>query len=250
MINIQNVSYHINQTPILNDVSLTLPKGGLTAMIGPNGAGKSFLLSLMSRLLPLQSGEIRFDDLTIAHADSREIAKKLAILAQENHIEARLTVYDLLMFGRYPHHQGLPTQDCRAIVKQALQDFDLNDYATRYLSELSGGQRQRALIAMVFCQSTDYVLLDEPLNNLDLYHSRELMALLRRLADDAGRTIVIILHDINQATAYADNIVAMQHGKVLFEGKPNAVITPENIKQLFGVDCDVIEHKGVLRVLV
>lgn len=250
MINIKGISYQINQTAILTDINLSLPKGGITALIGPNGAGKSFLLSLMSRLIPLQSGEVRFDDLNIATADSSDIAKKLAILAQDNPVQARITVYDMLMFGRYPHHQGRPTPDCRAIVEKALQDFDLSDYANRYLSELSGGQRQRALIAMVFCQSTDYVLLDEPLNNLDMYHSRELMQLLRRLADDAGRTIVIVLHDINQAAAYADNIVALQNGKLLFEGSPHHVITPDNIYRLFDVDCEVIEHKGILRVLV
>lgn len=249
MIKINNISYQIRQTPILTDVCLTLPKGGITALIGPNGAGKSFLLSLMSRLISLQDGEVIFDDLNISTANSGDIAKKLAILAQENNIQARITVYDMLMFGRYPHHQGNPTPACQEIVAKALQDFDLHDYAGRYLSELSGGQRQRALIAMVFCQSTDYVLLDEPLNNLDMYHSRALMGLLRRLADDANRTIVIVLHDINQAAAYADHIVALQNGKLLFEGRPSQVLTPENIYRLFNVQCDVITHKGIMRVL-
>ncbi|WP_301098721.1 ATP-binding cassette domain-containing protein [Otariodibacter sp.] len=249
MIIIDNIHYHIKQTPILNGVNLTLPKSGIIALIGPNGAGKSFLLSLMSRLKPLQQGQITFDDLNITTADSGDIAKKLAILTQENTIQSRLTVYDILMFGRYPYHQGRPTDECRKIVAKALQHFELQDYANRYLSELSGGQRQRALIAMVFCQSTDYVLLDEPLNNLDMYHSRELMKLLRQLADHDNRTIVVVLHDITQAAAYADHIVALKQGRVLFEGSPRQVITTSNIYQLFGVECDVIEHKGVLRVL-
>ena len=123
---------------------------------------------------------------------------------------SRITVRDLLMFGRYPYHQGRPSENDKTIVEEALAEFHLQDFADRYLTELSGGQRQRAMIAMVFCQRTDYVLLDEPLNNLDMYHARCLMQILRRLTDEHKRTTVVVLHDINQAAAYADHVVAMK----------------------------------------
>lgn len=249
MIEIKHVHHRIQQQNILSDINLTIPKGGISALIGPNGAGKSTLFSLMARLNPLQSGDIYFDNMHIATARGNEIAQKVAILTQENTLHAKITVADLLMFGRYPYHQGRPTEEDRTVVEQGLLHFALSDYSARYLSELSGGQRQRALTAMVFCQSTDYLLLDEPLNNLDMYHARALMQRLRQLADDFQKTIVIVLHDINQAIAYADRIIAMQDGTVLFNGAPDTVITPDNVFRLFQVECDVITHKGIRQII-
>lgn len=157
---------------------------------------------------------------------------------------SRITVRDLLMFGRYPYHQGRPTAECRRIVNGAIEEFHLQDFADRYLTELSGGQRQRAMIAMVFCQRTDYVLLDEPLNNLDMYHARSLMQILRRLTDEHKRTTVVVLHDINQAAAYADHVVAMKNGQVAMQGKPDDIFTAANIKTLFDMDVSVLDHQS------
>ena len=148
------------------------------------------------------------------------------------------------MFGRYPYHQGRPTPEDLAIVENALSEFKLDSFANRYLTELSGGQRQRAMIAMVFCQSTDYVLLDEPLNNLDMYHARALMQLLQRLTREHKRTTVVVLHDINQAAAYADHVIAMKNGQVAMTGTPNDIFTAENIKDLFDMDVDVLDYQG------
>ena len=244
MIEIKNVSYHIGKQTILDDVSLNIPQNGITALIGANGAGKSTLLSFMVRLRPLETGSIAYNGRDLANTPTAEVAKILSILTQENSIHSRISVRDLLLFGRYPYHQGCPTAEDKQIVEQAISQFQLHDLANRYLTELSGGQRQRALIAMVFCQSTEYVLLDEPLNNLDMYYARNLMQLLRELTHQHQRTTVVVLHDINQAAAYADYVVAMQKGKVKFAGSPEDVFTVENIKILFDMDVDVLDYKG------
>lgn len=241
MITIRNVSYRIGTHPILDNVSLDIPEGGITALIGPNGAGKSTLLSFMARLQPLAHGNISYAG---KDTPTAELACTLSILTQENSIMSRITVRDLLMFGRYPYHQGRPTAECRRIVNGAIEEFHLQDFADRYLTELSGGQRQRAMIAMVFCQRTDYVLLDEPLNNLDMYHARSLMQILRRLTDEHKRTTVVVLHDINQAAAYADHVVAMKNGQVAMQGKPDDIFTAANIKTLFDMDVSVLDHQS------
>ncbi|WP_127272962.1 ABC transporter ATP-binding protein [Neisseria meningitidis] len=244
MITIRNVSYRIGTRPILDNVSLDIPEGGITALVGPNGAGKSTLFSFMARLRPLESGSIAYRGKNLAGTPTAELAKTLSILTQENSIMSRITVRDLLMFGRYPYHQGRPTAECRRIVNGAIEEFHLQDLSDRYLTELSGGQRQRAMIAMVFCQRTDYVLLDEPLNNLDMYHARSLMQILRRLTDEHKRTTVVVLHDINQAAAYADHVVAMKNGQVAMQGKPDDIFTAANIKTLFDMDVSVLDHQS------
>ena len=244
MIQIRNVGHSIGGRPILRDISLDIPQGGITALIGPNGAGKSTLLSFAARLQPLKQGSISVGGHDVATTPTAELAKTLSILTQDNSIVSRISVRDLLMFGRYPYHQGRPSENDRAIVENALDAFQLRDFAERYLTELSGGQRQRGMIAMVFCQQTDYVLLDEPLNNLDMYHARALMRLLRRLTDEHKRTTVVVLHDINQAAAYADYVVAMKNGAVFMADTPDKIFTPDNIRELFDMDVDVLDYKG------
>ena len=244
MIQIRNVGHSIGGRPILRDISLDIPQGGITALIGPNGAGKSTLLSFAARLQPLKQGSISVGGHDVATTPTAELAKILSILTQDNSIVSRISVRDLLMFGRYPYHQGRPSENDRAIVENALDAFQLRDFAERYLTELSGGQRQRGMIAMVFCQQTDYVLLDEPLNNLDMYHARALMRLLRRLTDEHKRTTVVVLHDINQAAAYADYVVAMKNGAVFMADTPDKIFTPDNIRELFDMDVDVLDYKG------
>lgn len=242
MIEIKNLSYKIGQQFILKHININIPKHGITALIGPNGAGKSTLFSFMARLEPLyNNGQILFDGKAISNYSSADLARKISILTQENNIVSRIKVYDLLMFGRYPHHQGRPQPEDIAVVDNILQQFQLQDLSNKYITELSGGQRQRALIAMVFCQSTDYILLDEPLNNLDMYHAKTLMQLLYQLTHKQQLTTVVVLHDINQAAAYADYIIAMKNGAVQFSGTPDQVFTVENIKDLFNIDVTILD---------
>ncbi|KAE9538717.1 ATP-binding cassette domain-containing protein [Ursidibacter maritimus] len=249
MIKISQVNHHIGNATILRNIDLTIQNGGITALVGPNGAGKSTLLSLIARLIPLQQGQIWLDEKDIHKTSSREIAKHLAILTQDNAIHSRITVRDLLMFGRYPHHQGRPTEQDNDIVEQALKRFELQDFSQRFLSELSGGQRQRALIAMTFCQQTQHILLDEPLNNLDMFHARELMRLLRKLTDEFNLTTIMVVHDINMVAAYADTIVAMKDGQIRLVGTPDEILTPKNLQEIFSLDAELIEYQGKKVVL-
>ena len=177
-------------------------------------------------------------------ANSTRVANSIVAQLQAKHPAARLTVRDLVGFGRYPYSKGRPTIEDKVHIDRALEYLNLETLADRFLDELSGGQRQRAFVAMVLCQDTDYVLLDEPLNNLDMYYARNLMQLLQRLTHEHDRTTVVVLHDINQAAAYADHVVAMQNGEVVFAGPPNEVFTPANIQTLFSMDVAVLDYEG------
>jgi iron complex transport system ATP-binding protein len=241
MITVESATKRYADTVVVDGVSLQLAESGITAIIGPNGAGKSTLLSMIARLISSDQGRILVDGLDVARVKSDALAKRLAILRQENHLVARLTVRDLVEFGRYPHSKGRPNAADAAAVDAALDYLDLAPLGDRFLDELSGGQRQRAFIAMVLAQDTDYVLLDEPLNNLDLRHAVEIMRQLRRAADELGKKVVLVLHDINFASHYADILVAMRDGSVFVQGTPHEVVTPGVLEELFGIAVEV-EH--------
>lgn len=248
MIKLNNISHHIGKQQILHDITLSLPTAQVIALIGPNGAGKSTLFSVMARLQPLQSGQVSFavdnEERNIVSCQARTLAKTVAMLGQDNHVQGRLRVHELLMFGRYPYHQGQPTADDQQKVQEILERFELEPLAERFLSTLSGGQRQRVLIAMIVCQDTPYLLLDEPLNNLDMYHAGRLMRELRQLSHNQQKTVVIVLHDINQAAQFADTVVTMKAGEVTAVGCPADVITQETMKDLYNVDVTVLSHQG------
>lgn len=244
MIVTQGVTKNYGKTCVVDGVSLTLPAGGITAIIGPNGAGKSTLLSMISRLMGMDAGTVTVDGLDISSTPSDALAKRLSILRQDNHMTARLTVRDLVSFGRYPYSKGRLTIDDRRHIDEAIAYLNLADLADRFLDELSGGQRQRAFVAMVLCQDTDYLLLDEPLNNLDMKHASAMMKLLRRAADELGKTVVLVLHDINFASWYADFIVAMKHGKVANQGPVAAMIDPAVLSDIYEMDITVHEIAG------
>ncbi len=231
-------------TTVLHGVSVQIPVGQFTAIIGPNGAGKSTLLSMVSRLDAVTSGSAHVAGLDVAKTASDALAKVMAILRQDNQSTLRLTVRDLVGFGRFPHSKGRMTADDVQHVDQALQYLQLTELADRYLDELSGGQRQRAYIAMVLCQDTPYILLDEPLNNLDMAHAVSMMKLLRRLVNERRKTVVVVLHDINFASCYADHIIAMKNGHVAHEGAPLQVVTDEVLSALYEIPVSVHEIKG------
>ncbi len=239
MIDISGLSHDIGGSPVLRDVTLQLNMGGVISLVGPNGAGKSTLLSLIARLLAVQQGHILVGGQKVGDCDTGELAKTLAILPQEVHAASRLSVRDLVGFGRYPYHRGRPSSRDQELTEDALAQFDLSELAGRQLDTLSGGQRQRAFVAMAYAQDTKFLLLDEPLNNLDLAASRALMARLRDLADKKGRTIVIVLHDINFAAAYADRIIALKSGQIVADGTPKEIVTKSMLKEVFGTPAQV-----------
>ncbi len=247
MIRIDKVTKAYGRTVVVDAVTLNLPQKGLTSIIGPNGAGKSTLLSMMSRLMPMDSGTITVDGLDVTTTPGDVLARKLAILRQDNAMTSRLTVRELVAFGRYPHSKGRPTAADRDHVEHALAHLELGSLADRFLDELSGGQRQRAFVAMVLCQDTDYVLLDEPLNNLDMKQAVSMMRLLRRAVDEFGKTIVLVLHDINFASSYSDHIVAMRDGRLVQQGSPAALMRSEVLADIYDLDFAVmaVEDKPI-----
>ncbi|UFU02195.1 ATP-binding cassette domain-containing protein [Ruania suaedae] len=249
MIVLEGATKRYGPATVLDHVSLTFGGEGVTALIGPNGAGKSTLFGVIGRLIQAEEGRVSIDDLDVATAPSRTLATRLAVLRQDNHIAARLTVEDLVEFGRFPHSRGRTTAEDREHVERALDYLDLQPFRTRFLDQLSGGQRQRAFVAMVLAQDTRYVLLDEPLNNLDLKHAVEIMRLLRRMADELDKRVVVVLHDINVAARYSDRIVAMREGRVVCDGPAAEVMDPAVLESVYDMAVDVREIDGRLVAL-
>ncbi|SEN70345.1 iron complex transport system ATP-binding protein [Loktanella fryxellensis] len=249
MIAIESLCKSYDGTPVLDGVDLILPQGGVTAVIGPNGAGKSTLLSVMGRMIRADAGRVTLDGRDLATAPGSEVARRLAVLRQDNQPSARLTVQDLVTFGRYPHSHGRTTAQDRVHVARAIAYLGLGDLADRFLDELSGGQRQRAFIAMVLAQDTDVILLDEPLNNLDMRHAVGIMALLRDAARDLGKTILVVLHDINMAAAYCDRIVVMQDGRLIHHGPPEEIMTDALLSRVYATPVTVHRVAGRLVAL-
>lgn len=244
MIKLDAVGHQIGTATILSDISAEIPRGRLTALIGPNGAGKSTLLRLIGRLETLQHGRIVIDDLDVSQTLSTVLAKRMAVLGQQTAIASRLRLSELVGFGRWPHHLGRPRPEDRAAVSQALRAFDLSPLAGRFLDEVSGGQAQRAYLAMTFAQDTDWLLLDEPLNNLDMSHARSLMARLSELVRGAGKSVLVVVHEVNYAAAWADHIVAMKHGRIVAEGPPREVLTDATLSMLYDTKVEVAQHDG------
>jgi iron complex transport system ATP-binding protein len=244
MIALDGVTKRYNGQTVLDHVTIGFGDEGVTALIGPNGAGKSTLFGVVGRLLRPEAGSVTVDGLNVASAASGELAKILAVLRQDNHVAARLTVHDLVEFGRFPHSKGRLTVTDRDHIERAISYLDLAEYRNRFLDELSGGQRQRAFIAMVLAQDTKYVLLDEPLNNLDLRHMTEIMKLLRRMADELGKRVIVVLHDINFAATYSDRIVAMRDGRVVADAPAAEIMRADVLEAVYDTRVDVREIDG------
>ena len=233
MIEIDNISKKYQTIPVLKNVKAIIPQGGITAIIGPNGAGKSTLLSIISRLLLADEGQVKIHNMDVVNTPSDKLATYLSVLRQENRFTSRLTVFELVGFGRYPYSKGRLNKDDLVYINRALEFLNLTEYKDRFLDELSGGQRQRAYVAMVLCQDTEYVLLDEPLNNLDMKHAVAMMKQLRRAANELGKTIVIVIHDINFASVYSDYILAMKDDQLVYQGSPKQIMDSTILEEIF-----------------
>lgn len=244
MIELKGLTKQFGKKPVVEDVSVTIKPGAITSFIGPNGAGKSTLLSMVSRLLEADTGEVLLDKNNVKKWKSSEFAKRISILKQSNFMNVRLTVRELVSFGRYPYSKGRLTPEDEKYVNQALEYMNLTDMQDKFMDELSGGQKQRAFISMVIAQDTDYILLDEPLNNLDMKHSVQIMKILRKLVDELGKTVVIVLHDINFASVYSDRIVALKNGRLVKDGPTHEIINSESLREIYDMDIPIQEQNG------
>ncbi|MFT6532125.1 MAG: iron complex transport system ATP-binding protein [Limimaricola cinnabarinus] len=251
MIEIENLRVERDGTPVLHDLSLSLPSGGITALIGPNGAGKSTLLLAMAGLVSPMAGRVRLDGCDLHAMRPQARALRLAFLGQDQAQASRLTVRDLVGFGRWPHHRGRPGPADRAAVAGALSLFGLNELAERPVSSLSGGQRQRSQIAMAHAQATPLVLLDEPLSALDPRYAREVMEALVAMSHDAvaPRSVVVVLHDLGMAARYADRVVALKQGRLVASGPRREVMRDRVLSDLFDTGLKLREVEGADVVL-
>ncbi len=227
---------------VIDGLSLSIPAGKVTSIVGPNGCGKSTLLRSLARMMKPKGGAVYLDGADIFGLPTREVAKKLGILPQDPTAPEGLTVRELAAQGRYPHQSWLrqwSKEDERA-VEGALDTTGVREFADRPLDTLSGGQRQRAWIAMALAQETETLLLDEPTTFLDMAHQLEVLQLLERLNREEGRTVLMVLHDLNNASRYSHNIVALSKGRVFAAGEPREVVTPKLLREVFSVEADVV----------
>lgn len=241
---ISHIIKKYDEKTVVNDVSFLLPKGKVTSLIGPNGAGKSTVMSIISRLIAADNGSVVIEKKDINKWNSKELSKHLAILTQTNNIQMKLTVEELVAFGRFPHSGGRLNSKDKEMIDKAIDYMELETFRERFIDELSGGQRQRVYIAMVIAQDTEYVLLDEPTNNLDIYHASNLMKIVRRLCDELGKTVILVLHEINYAAFYSDYICAFKDGRVAQFGTVDEVMTKEVLSEIYNVDFEIMNIQG------
>ena len=241
---IENLTKQYDGKTVVDSVTFKIPQGKVISMIGPNGAGKSTVLNIISRLIARDSGLVEFEGQDISRWKSKELAKRLAILTQSNNIQMKLTVRELVSFGRFPYSGNPPTKEDQEMIDKAIRYMELEEFEDRFIDELSGGQRQRACIAMVIAQDTEYILLDEPTNNLDIYHATNMMKIVRRLCDELGKTVILVLHEINYAAFYSDYICAFVDGKIAKFGTVEEVMTKENLAQIYKVDFEIMRIQG------
>ncbi|WP_326611738.1 ABC transporter ATP-binding protein [Streptomyces scopuliridis] len=227
---------------VVHELDLAVPDGQVSVIVGPNACGKSTTLRALGRLLKPRGGSVLLDGTELARIPTRKIAQSIGLLPQSPVAPEAITVADLVSRGRQPHQhwwQQWSDEDERAVT-DAMERTDVTALADRSVDELSGGQRQRVWIAMALAQETDLLLLDEPTTFLDIAHQVEVLDLVRRLNHDQGRTVVIVLHDLNQAARYADHLVAMKAGRIVAEGRPGEVVTAELVREVFGLESVVV----------
>lgn len=244
MIEVRDLLKKYGDKTVVDKVSLNIEKGKITSFIGPNGAGKSTVLSIIARIMDKNEGDIIIEGVELEKWKSAELAKKIAILKQSNNINVRLTIREIVSFGRYPHCKGRLTAEDLQYIDDAIEYMQLKDIENKYLDELSGGQRQRAYIAMVIAQNTEYVFLDEPLNNLDMKHSVQMMKVLRGLVDELGKTVVMVMHDINFASVYSDRIVILKDGKVAKDDITSKIISKDILENIYEIDFNISNING------
>lgn len=236
-----NISY--GNLDIVKDLNLDIPKGKITTIIGSNGCGKSTILKTIARIIQPKSGDIFVNNINIKEQSPKELAKTMAVLPQSPQAPSGLTVEELIAYGRFPHQKGFGKmkKEDNDIVTWALQSTGIEEFRERPMEALSGGQRQRAWIAMALAQQTDILILDEPTTYLDLAHQLEILKLLEELNRKQGTTIVMVIHELNNAARFADHMIGVKKGKVVCQGSADEVMTKENLKELFNIDAEIVK---------
>lgn len=237
MLNIENISINYGEKQILRDVSFSLESGEIAAILGANGAGKTTLLRALNNTLPLGNGEILLDEKSINDYSRRQIAQRIAVVAQENETKFPITVLEFVLAGRFAHGNsfGWETENDLQIAFDCLKLCDLFEYEKRLMNELSGGERQRVLLARAFATNAKILLLDEPTNNLDLSHQALMLKLVRERCETCESSAIVITHDLNLASEFADKILLLKNGEIIAQGKSKDVLTVENLRKVFGV---------------
>lgn len=247
-IDIHNLQIAYNDKIIIPCANLKIPENKITILIGPNGCGKSTLLKSIIKIIPIKKGEIFLNGVNIKTLSQKKLAQQIALLPQFPTIPDGINVKNLVSYGRFPHQKllsGLRKQDYD-IIDWAIEKTGISGFKNRSVEKLSGGQRQRVWIALALAQKTDILILDEPTTYLDMAHQLEILELLQKLNKENKMTILMVLHELNHASKFADNIVGMKKGNIIFEGSPNEVINTENLKKLYEIEATLVkdEKKG------
>lgn len=241
MLKVDSISLRYEQREIIKQFSFEVKRGEILSIIGPNGSGKSTLLKGLTRLVPYHAGKVELDGVNLKSLSAKEAARKICMLSQRNMAPSDMTVHDLVTYGRYPHkkwYEKLNKED-NEIVAWALAKTYMTSYAERPVSALSGGESQRAWIAMALAQRPEVLLLDEPTTYLDISHQHEVLELVRELNQEMGMTVLMVLHDLNQASRYSDQIIVMQSGEKMMHGSPSEVMRTEMISSVFQMEADI-----------
>lgn len=241
---IENLATGYGEREISRQLNFSIPEHQITALIGANGCGKSTLLKTICRIIPPLEGEVRLGGQLLSAYDSRALARHIGILPQNPTAPGELTVEELVMFGRAPYRASFfarSSRKDREMVEWALQETDMAEFAKRPVQELSGGQRQRAWIAMAIAQDTEILFLDEPTSFLDVAHQMEVLQLVLRLNRQHGKTIIMVIHELNEAARVADHLIAMKKGKILYSGSPTQVFTRQMLGDIFGIDAELLQ---------
>lgn len=247
-ISVKNLSVSYEDNYIIKDMNLSIPKGKISIIIGANGCGKSTLLKTISRINKPKSGDIFINNKNIKSIKEKNIAKEVAFLPQGPICPSGLTVKELVAFGRFPHQKmigGLNTHD-KEVIEWAIKETGLIEFADREVENLSGGQRQRAWIAMTLAQETEIIMLDEPTTYLDMSYQLEVLEVLHKLNKEKNITVVIVLHELNNACRFADNIIGLKKGKIICEGAPLDVINTETLQKIYGINASLEKSKNGL----
>lgn len=245
-ISVKNLSVAYESNTIIEDMSLSIPKGKISIIIGANGCGKSTLLKTIARINKPKTGDIFINNKNIKKIKEKNIAKEVAFLPQGPVCPDGLTVRELVAFGRFPHQKmigGLTNHD-KELIDWAIEETGLSEFADRGVENLSGGQRQRAWIAMTLAQETEIIMLDEPTTYLDMSYQLEVLEVLQKLNKEKNITVVIVLHELNNACRFADNIIGLKKGKIICQGRPLDIINKENLKTIYGIDANLTVSEG------